>query len=530
MFVGAILVGLLMGFTSCDEIFGDADPAPIFPELPTAPIASVTVAPTVTAGTITAGSTTAIVTVATVDGGTMMYKVTITNTKPSSTEGFTATVPTAAGLEPGTYYVWYYVKGDATHSDSDICATAIEVTVYSEMLTTPLTFEAKTAGAVITFKENHAATGSAKDIEYSTDGGTTWTAGNTGGTGVSVTLTNVGDKVMFRGTNATYCVVGVGNYNNRFSCTEDCYIYGNIMSLINKDNFATNKEFTEKNALSHMFYNNTHIINHDTKTLELPATTLTQGCYWEMFDGCTGLTTAPKLPATTLADGCYQQMFEKCTALAAAPELPATTLKGACYYEMFVGCTALTTAPALPATTLAVRCYSEMFEGCTALTAAPTLSATTLADYCYALMFANCSDLTTAPELPATTLAERCYWGMFGNCTALTAAPALPATTLKDYCYDSMFYGCTNLIETPKLPATTLVDYCYNLMFYNCTSLTKAWVKADYTVANNECTDMFKGCTNAATSTFYSDYAGNWMTAFPTVLSNWVTAAYPTAP
>ena len=430
----------------------------------------------------------------------------------SSSDETVATVDnkgTVTALAEGTTTITAFTTGQDKEGGISYTQESVSYLVTVEkavdpMLATPLTFEAKTAGAVVTFKENHAATGSAKDIEYSTDGGTTWTAGNTGGAGVSVTLTNIGDKVMFRGTNDTYCVVGAGNYNNKFSCTEDCYIYGNVMSLINKDNFATNKEFTEKYALSNMFYNNAHIVNHDTKTLELPATTMKEGCYWDMFAKCTALTCAPKLPATTLADACYQEMFEGCTALAAAPELPATTLAGACYYEMFVGCTALTAAPALPATTLAGLCYQEMFVGCTAL--------------------------TNAPELPATTLAERCYWGMFGNCTALTAAPALPATTLKDYCYDSMFYGCTNLIETPKLPATTLVDYCYNQMFYNCTSLTKAWVKADYTVANNECTDMFKGCTDAATSTFYSDYAANWQAAFPTALGSWATAPYPAAP
>ena len=37
-----------------------------------------------------------------------------------STDGFCATVPTASGLAAGTYYVWYYVKADNTHIDSEI--------------------------------------------------------------------------------------------------------------------------------------------------------------------------------------------------------------------------------------------------------------------------------------------------------------------------------------------------------------------------------------------------------------------------
>ena len=39
-----------------------------------------------------------------------------------------------------------------------------------------------------------------------------------------------------------------------------------------------------------------------------------------------------------------------------------------CYYRMFNGCTSLTTAPSLPATTLANFCYNGMFSGCTSLT------------------------------------------------------------------------------------------------------------------------------------------------------------------
>ena len=34
-----------------------------------------------------------------------------------------------------------------------------------------------------------------------------------------------------------------------------------------------------------------------------------------MFDGCGSLTVAPELPATTLANACYIQMFGGCTSL-----------------------------------------------------------------------------------------------------------------------------------------------------------------------------------------------------------------------
>ena len=94
----------------------------------TLPAATINTAPTATAS-IAAGLATALVTAGVADGGTMMYEVTATNTKPTSLEGFSATIPTAATLAAGTYYVWYYVKADADHSDSEIAATAIAVTV-----------------------------------------------------------------------------------------------------------------------------------------------------------------------------------------------------------------------------------------------------------------------------------------------------------------------------------------------------------------------------------------------------------------
>ena len=91
-------------------------------------------------------------------------------------------------------------------------------------------------------------------------------------------------------------------------------------------------------------------------------------CYFSMFDGCTSLTTAPELPATTLAYACYAGMFMNCTSLTTAPSiLPATTLANYCYLSMLYGCSSLTTAPSLPATTLDVDCYNSMFRGCTNL-------------------------------------------------------------------------------------------------------------------------------------------------------------------
>ena len=168
-----------------------------------------------------------------------------------------------------------------------------------------------------------------------------------------------GDVVKFYGN---------GTSGTNIHCDEKCYIYGNIMSLVNEDGFATAIELTEGSAFQRLFAGNSNLYSHPTKKLVLPATTLAAYCYSEMFDRCINLTTAPELPATNLAESCYESMFYGCTNLTTVPEkLPATTLADYCYYYMFYGCTNLTTAPVLPATTLAVNCYCRMFSNCTSL-------------------------------------------------------------------------------------------------------------------------------------------------------------------
>ena len=284
-----------------------------------------------------------------------------------------------------------------------------------------------------------------------------------------------GDVVRFYGDNESYCVVEPDfNYTN-IKCSSDCFIYGNIMSLIDSDGYDTATTLTGKYTFMNLFYENEHIKNHDDKPLTLPATTLTESCYSGMFEGCTGLTTAPELPATTLAKGCYEYMFCDCKGLTTAPELPADTLAESCYQVMFQGCSSLETAPALPATTLTENCYIAMFSGCSSLKTAPALPATTLAESCYEKMFSGCENLTTAPELPAETLKESCYYSMFNGCKSLTTAPELPAEKLAGHCYEEMFLGCTGLTTAPeKLPATTLAESCYEKMFCDCKSLTTA--------------------------------------------------------
>ena len=355
-------------------------------------------------------------------------------------------------------------------------------------ITKPLTFKATQNGSTVKLTKNGSPSG---DFQTSMDGGNTWTdyTVNNYGSGASITL-NTGDEVSFR-AKADRSAQNAGNYIY-FQMTGKIEAWHNVMSLYRTNDFATYNTTPGTDTFISLFRDCTSL----TKAPVLPATTITDSCYYHMFYGCTSLTEAPALPATTLDRWCYTGMFYGCTSLVNAPELPATTLGNLCYENMFYGCTSLVNAPALPATTLVSGCYTEMFSGCTSLTKAPELPATKLIPNCYQKMFYGCRSLVNAPALPSTTLANGCYTEMFMACTSLTKAPALPVTALYSNCYKGMFRACTSLTEAPALPATTLDDYCYNEMFYGCTSLTEAPELPATTLAQSCYSNMFQGCTS----------------------------------
>lgn len=115
---------------------------------------------------------------------------------------------------------------------------------------------------------------------------------------------------------------------------------GNIMSLVYGDNFTDQTSLASMNYIfSGLFYDGNIIHSHN---LVLPATTLAEYCYYNMFGQNRHMLTAPEiLPATTLAEYCYYYMFYACQSLLAAPELPALTLVTYCYSHMFECCSDL---------------------------------------------------------------------------------------------------------------------------------------------------------------------------------------------
>jgi len=206
-------------------------------------------------------------------------------------------------------------------------------------------------------------------ISFSKDGGINWTTiNNSDDNDVYAYIygLNNGDKVLFKGEGISL------SSNNYYAGIESNIAYeveGNIMSLLNGDNFY-HSEFAQGSSYNFQnFFNKSPARLRNIDNLILPATTLQTGCYQSMFKGCYNLTSIPEnlLPATTLAESCYNEMFSGCNSLTTAPTLPATTLAQSCYQNMFRDCTSLTTALILPAPKLEYACYSSMLRGCSNL-------------------------------------------------------------------------------------------------------------------------------------------------------------------
>lgn len=216
------------------------------------------------------------------------------------------TVSLTATAETDTYV---YEKSNVTFSNGNYYE--ITVKMKSAMLYEPLTFEAVNDVTTITFHNNLLTDAY---VEYRLNNEERWTRYTD-----PITLVKAGDKIRFcgrfSGNDKSY---HPGSSASFFSFSNDCFVYGNIMSLISAEEFSNSMELDNDynpSAFRELFKNNKNLLSHSEKPLILPATTLAPNCYQSMFQGCTGLTRAPVLPAPTLVPDCYRSMFEGCSGL-----------------------------------------------------------------------------------------------------------------------------------------------------------------------------------------------------------------------
>jgi len=156
---------------------------------------------------------------------------------------------------------------------------------------------------------------SSRTISASTDGGSTWTGYTASRNNKSTIATlNTGQKVLIKGLNSAYYdLSGNTGYASNFTVSGNYIVYGNIMSLIYGDSFATATTLSRDHCFEGFFSSDENLIS--AENLVLPATTLSRHCYMNMFSWCTGITKAPVLPAASLNYMCYVFMFWECTSL-----------------------------------------------------------------------------------------------------------------------------------------------------------------------------------------------------------------------
>ena len=414
----------------------------------------------------------------------------------------------------------------------------VETSISS--LAIPLCLEAIEVGTVIVTNPLGLT------IEYSRDN-ETWTSTSSD----LYLVVNEGDCVYLRGNNAKYSrttdILSTSEDWTGMTISSDglCYVYGNVMSLIDAENFVDCKSFTETFALSGLFISATDLVMHPEKALELPATDLTRGCYFAMFYG-TNITKAPELPARIVPKEAYVIMFANCPELLAAPDLSVDELgENACWqmfrfceklsycpdliinkigsnalnmaftecpslktapaivcdeigelglYEMFYE-SGLTTGSSLKARIVGGSACSSMYERCADLVDGGTVETGQSGERAFSNMFRRCTSLKQV-DISKAAVSKSGFYYMFNECIALETAPELPATELVERCYEGMFNGCTSLTTAPALPATSMERRCYSQMFTDCTALETAPALPALNLAESCYSYMFQGCSS----------------------------------
>jgi len=391
---------------------------------------------------------------------------------PDSTKLYSDTIdcgdtPVYRGIDPpsageGTVFLGWDKELTAIDEPDIYYFTAMYENMGDLATTNTLCFTAKSEDVLLSIKN---IGGNNPNVEYSRNGGVTWTTLKEG----DVLEIPQGEKIHIKGSNPDGFSHGADKYT-RFETSGKISVSGDVMSLI--DGEGTSTEIPNEYCFAHLFENTT-IIHSPT----VSATTLKGSCYDHMFARCEGLRRIPELPAEKMYTSCYSHMFEGCIAIDSIPQLPATEMAPYCYEYMFRGCVNIwDITEILPAMQLAVGCYKGMFYGCESLTFSLQLPATQLADSCYAYMYYGCSSMMNSAWLPAEKLADYCYLSMYEN-TGILSCSLMEARELAESCCEKMFKNCKDLKSSPILHATELKDSCYKEMFYGCVHLDRVEVE-----------------------------------------------------
>ena len=191
-----------------------------------------------------------------------------------------------------------------------------------------LCFTANTTGSTIKLNKTWSPT--AVTLETSTD----WSSWTTYTFGSTITLSNIWDKVYWRNTSETDTrfSTSVSDYY-QFSMTWSVAWSGEVTTLLNKYNTDTLSDY----------------------------------CFFQLFNACSSLTSAPDLFSKILPQRCYDKMFQNCYNMTTPPIISATTIWNYSCNLMFIYCSWLTKISKIEATSIWTGWCQQMFLGCTSL-------------------------------------------------------------------------------------------------------------------------------------------------------------------
>ena len=389
-----------------------------------------------------------------------------------------------------------------------------------------LTFEALHDNTTVSFV--CAAAAAAKTISVSTDNGATWESKTSTEAGVTIATLNSGKKVLVKGDNTAYFS---SNSYSHFASDKDVYVYGNMKSLTNGDNFISGQDQSNTQRMFCDTFRDMTTLRTNPKKgyIVMPHLTAGNWAYSETFRGCTGMTDPPIIDATTGGTYGLASMFRGCSSLRYLPEIKVKTVNGAyCFQQMFLDCVSLTDASGLTidiTTTQSAVCYS-MFQNCTSLKKGAKLPMTTVTSGMYRSMYSGCTALEEASDLPALTIGTYCYESMYLGCKSLKHSPKISTTVSADYFCQQMFRNCTSLEEGPELYPLILSSNCYNQMFRGCSKLNKVTCLATDISATN-CCQLWLNVTASVGTFVKNPFMSSWPTNESGIKSGWTVQDYP---
>ncbi len=354
-------------------------------------------------------------------------------------------------------------------------------------------------------------------LQYSTDEGETWETFTASAAGSKITI-DAGNTMRLRRNPANGINTNGFGYNSKtfydyrwyFVTTGDFSVEGNVMSLIDGENFATNTTIPAYCCFNCLFLNNAALTNIDN--IRLPATVLKNYCYRAMFQG-TGVTDISSLSLPepeTVASYSYNQMFKNCTSLSSLSgfRVPSNLGTYACL-NMFQSCTGLTDLVGIDfaADTLNNYCYQLMFQACTGLTSVmDTFRVSVIATNSCDQMFLGCTNLRQTPAIKVDSIGTTGCINMFKTCGTTTGTDSMTAGDIivsKAIYYQgcqTMYAGSTRLRNAPAIKAgrifgTTDKNGGCRYMFQDLTGITSAGVINVGRLDAYGCSYMYTGCT-----------------------------------